>query len=402
MMVSRKIFIEPLWKLHSLHRSMIDFPPASYRFFSAASITEKTSEAASKSPFFYRLQHLIEKGIPLNLALAYVKSIRRPPPADLIYSYSHLVFRNVPWILDMEYANLLVSPYPEHFYRYRKTVRKSLESPNCRKILCETRAGMKSVMDNLNCTGLEQKLDILPVAGKARSFIKAFKEDKIRFLFVGSTNILGEFDIKGGREALECFHILQQRYNNLELVVRSDIPHDIKKKYLDIPGIRLIEKRISWASLEREFHEADIFLLPAHNTPFLAFLDAMSYELPVLTIDAWANPEFVEEGTTGLLAGHSKIIPYVIDSYLPTFGTPRFTRAIKTPDPVVVESLVRQASILIEDPALRRRLGKAGRWEVENGKFSMQKRNEKLKRIFDEAIENTPWTDMHHPVRVSL
>jgi hypothetical protein len=32
-------------------------------------------------------------------------------------------------------------------------------------------------------------------------------------------------------------------------------------------------------------------------------------------------------------------------------------------------------------------MGKAGRWEIENGKFSLEKRNEKLKRIFDEATE---------------
>jgi glycosyltransferase involved in cell wall biosynthesis len=42
-------------------------------------------------------------------------------------------------------------------------------------------------------------------------------------------------------------------------------------------------------------------------------------------------------------------------------------------------------SFLIENPERRRQMGRAGRWEVEQGKFSIEKRNEKLKRIFDEA-----------------
>jgi len=46
---------------------------------------------------------------------------------------------------------------------------------------------------------------------------------------------------------------------------------------------------------------------------------------------------------------------------------------------------VEKTSSIIENPELRRQTGKAGRWEVEHGKFSIERRNEKLKRIFDEA-----------------
>jgi hypothetical protein len=31
-------------------------------------------------------------------------------------------------------------------------------------------------------------------------------------------------------------------------------------------------------------------------------------------------------------------------------------------------------------------MGKAGRWEIEHGRFSIKRRNEQLKRIFDEAM----------------
>jgi glycosyltransferase involved in cell wall biosynthesis len=47
--------------------------------------------------------------------------------------------------------------------------------------------------------------------------------------------------------------------------------------------------------------------------------------------------------------------------------------------------LVEKISLLIEDARLRRAMGHAARWEVEQGKFSIRSRNEKLKQIFDEV-----------------
>jgi glycosyltransferase involved in cell wall biosynthesis len=56
------------------------------------------------------------------------------------------------------------------------------------------------------------------------------------------------------------------------------------------------------------------------------------------------------------------------------------------PDINVIKELVEKTSIFIEDERLRRRMGIAGRREIEAGKFSIKRRNEKLKRIFGEAI----------------
>ena len=50
-----------------------------------------------------------------------------------------------------------------------------------------------------------------------------------------------------------------------------------------------------------------------------------------------------------------------------------------------MEELVEKTSILIDDEKLRRKMGKAGRQEIETGKFSLEKRNERLRKIFDKA-----------------
>jgi glycosyltransferase involved in cell wall biosynthesis len=226
---------------------------------------------------------------------------------------------------------------------------------------------------------------IVPHAVDKKDFVKQPPTDRVKLLFVGSANIAGDFELKGGKEALEAFVRLRQKYNNLEMVVRSDIPEEIKTKYTGINGLRIIDKVIPWQEMEQEFQTADIFLFPGHHTPFMSLLDAMSYELPIVTTNAYANAELVTDGRTGLVINCSKKVPYYLDKYLPDGSTPKFRKAIQVLDNDVVTELVAKTSLLIENAELRQKMGKAGREEVEHGRFSIGNRNEKLKRIFDEA-----------------
>jgi glycosyltransferase involved in cell wall biosynthesis len=172
------------------------------------------------------------------------------------------------------------------------------------------------------------------------------------------------------------------------LAVRSYVPKKIKTKYEKYKNVRIIDKILPWSVLEAEFKSADIFLFPSHNTPGLAILDAMSYELPVITTDVWANPELVNDGKSGFIIKKSDNIQYYANNFIPNWSAPKSLEIIKKMiDQEVVHELVKKTSILIEDENLRRKMGKVGRNETETGKFSIEKRNKKLKRIFDEASE---------------
>ena len=52
----------------------------------------------------------------------------------------------------------------------------------------------------------------------------------------------------------------------------------------------------------------------------------------------------------------------------------------------MIEQIVDKTSLLIEQDSLRRRIGENARYLVEQGEFCIEKRNAKLKGIFDEAI----------------
>jgi glycosyltransferase involved in cell wall biosynthesis len=382
----KKVYIEPAWKMHSYYKALADSPPPEYEFVTAESSLEKVTKAVSKIDFANPLFLGVDYILPLNLIKSNLTRFQRIPVAhDLIYAYDHLVLRKEPWVVDIEYVTFFVSYEPWHFQHFKGIIQKVLSSEYCKKIICGTEASQKTITHNLDCSGFKNKLEIVPFAIHKKNFCKKFSNNKIKLLFVGSSNILGQFEIKGGREALETFVLLSKKYDNLELVVRSDVPPDIKTKYADYKNINIIDRIVPWQIMEQEFKTADIFILPVHNTPFSVFLDAMSYELPVVTIDSWANGEIVEDGKTGLLAQKSDKIPYYVENFIPNFGTARFKKALKTPDPQVVQRLAGIMSILVENQELRRQMGKAGRKEVEHGRFSIERRSEKLKRIFDEA-----------------
>ena len=385
--MNKKIYLEPSWRMHSFWRELISHPPQGYEFITRQTYQEKAYDMLAGVDLSYLLQRkALNRIVPLNLVKAYLERFRKiPEGTELTYAVNHLVFRKEPWVVDCEHAATLIGGDINHLQRFRRTVERALSSAYCKSILCWYEAARKSLILSLNCTDFEHKIKtVLPAVSK-KNFTKGFNDNKVKLLFVNSSNISGQFERKGGKEVLEAFGHLNKKFDNLELVVRSDMPQSLKDKYRGIPNLRIIDRTIPWEMLEQEFRSADIFLAPSHVTPFQAFLDAMSYELPIVTIDAWANPQIVEDGKTGLVVKKSERVEYYTKSFLPNWDTPQFLKATQTADPEVVEEMVEKTSILIDNPELRRRMGKAGRWEVEHRKFSIENRNEKLKRIFDEA-----------------
>ena len=113
-------------------------------------------------------------------------------------------------------------------------------------------------------------------------------------------------------------------------------------------------------------------------------LDAMSYELPVVTTDIWANSEIIEDGKTGFLIQKSKKIKYFDENFIPQWSLPQTLKIIKKNiDPQTINQIIEVTAKLIENSNLRRKLGYAARLEIEKGKFSIENRNKQLKEIFD-------------------
>ena len=109
----------------------------------------------------------------------------------------------------------------------------------------------------------------------------------------------------------------------------------------------------------------------------------------VVTTEIGASSgEYVEDGVTGFVVASSEKVPYFLGNFILTSETihrSRLIKATRSIEPEVVDELVAKTSLLIENPDLRRKMGKAARWEVDHGRFSIGKRNDRLRKIFDEA-----------------
>lgn len=386
----KKIYFEPAGRVHSSQRELINYPPEGYQFITSKTFLDE--RIVGSDLIFHKLRlQVLDRLMPLNLAKAWLDTFLRKIPEDveLIYAYNHPVFRKKPWVVSVEWAHVLVGRDLRYFPRYKKSVEKLLASDYCKKILTWTEMAKKSIPMNFNCADFEHKIEVVPHTTHSKDFVKDYNIDKVRLLFVGSVDDPKDFEIKGGKEVLQAFTDLNGRYDNLELVVRAKLPNHIRSKYAGLNNLRIVEEILPWQLLEQEFKQADIFLFPSHLLHNTVVLEAMSYELPVVTTHIGASGgEFVEDGVTGFVVASSERMPYFLGNFILTSETiyrSRLIKATRSIEPKVVDELVAKTSLLIENPDLRRKMGKAARWEVDHGRFSIGKRNDRLKRIFDEA-----------------
>ena len=384
----KKVYLEPLWKLRQEYEELIENPPEGYQFATHGSLSEGVFSRLSKFRLSYSVLFALYKVSPMQLVKPCLERLKRIPQGTaLTYAVLHPVFRKEPWVLDMcgEQPHLLVGS-EAMFRRFRGLIRRLLVSDHCRKVIYQVQIGKKALLASLEAPELADKVEVIYPAVSRKSFVKQYHNRPVRLLFVGSANIDAhwQFRDKGGLILLEAFVHLRQRFPDLELVIRSRVSPPVRRRCAGVANLRLIEETLPWQELEREFMEADVFVCPAHLTPSMTFLDAMSYELPVVTTDIWSNPELVEDGRTGLLVHHPQAHRYVRD-FVAHHDWPEFEQVVNRVDPGLVAGVVGKVSTLIEDPELRRRMGREGRREVEEGKFSIKRRNKDLKKVLDEA-----------------
>lgn len=368
------------------YREQLLRSPEGYEFLIPQTLSEKTLKIAGKFSLSHSALNRLDGMIPIYLIKPYVERFKKiPKDTDLTYSIAHLVFRKEPWVVELETIANFIGGNQRFLKKYGGLIERVLASKYCKKIIFFNNAGMKSVLQHLDCSKFEHKMERANLAVCKKDFNKSFNGKMIKLLYVNSANNLGYFDLKGGKEVLKAFTILSKKYANIELVVRSDVPQYIKNEYKGIGNIHFMEKAVSRELLEREYQFADILLAPGYTTPLWAILDAMSYELPVVATDVWCTSELVDDGTTGLLVPKSEVLLNYPGSLAFNARPPQFLNAIRTVDTQVAQQLADKTSMLIENEELRRRMGKAGRQQIEKGKFSIDERNRRLKKIFDEA-----------------
>ena len=407
--MTKKVYFDHHFGMHTAYWEFVRYPPEGYEYILPNATWDRVfnrlvvhNELLFANP---ALAKFLGKFMAPRLFKAHLDNVlKKPPPGmNLVFSIDHPVLWTKPWVIHVTWPQAFSGFNVENLEKHRSSIEKQLASPYCKRVITWSELAKKALLLNFDCSSFKDKIEVLPLAIHPQHFTKVNNQNKVRLLFVGTINNLKgaiskklgterffEFDGKGGTEVLEAFLLLREKYPNLELVFRATVPPEIKIRFQGYPEIRFVEEALPREVLDKEFQSADIFLYPTKQlTPWTVFLEAMSFELPIVTTDVYANGEIIQDGVTGLLIKGSSNVPYHYgEKLLIPFGSSmhnQYVESIKLVDPLVVKELAEKTAVLIENQELRQRMGKAARWEAEKGRHSLESRNRQLKKIFDEA-----------------
>jgi glycosyltransferase involved in cell wall biosynthesis len=159
-----------------------------------------------------------------------------------------------------------------------------------------------------------------------------------KILFVGNF-----WERKGGPELIKAFSLVHEKHSDAQLFILGAKPE------IELPGVQAIGK-VPITELYKYYMEAAVFCLPTRWEPFgIAFLEALSFKLPVVATRLGAIPDFIRDNENGYL--------------------------IKPGD---AEDLSRKLLALIEDPAKCEEFGETG-YEIYQENYSWENVSQKFK-----------------------
>jgi glycosyltransferase involved in cell wall biosynthesis len=359
-----KVYLQYPWKFPDspYYKSLIENPPENVRYLN----TEEQKGVIVSKKFFW-FSNFLKKYIRkfFNVSKLTIPNAHLSPEKD--YDLIHCAHclsqnENKPWIADFESVwQMYIGNETE---KAKEKVRNILQKENCKKIIAWTEETKKEIIKEF--PEIKNKVEVIYPAIPSRNFKKKQKKE-INIIFSGRY-----FYWKGGLHALEAIDKLTKKYKNVYGIINSVVPEEIKKKYSQNNKIKFHEL-IPQEKLFELYTEADIMIYPGYSDTFgFGFLEAMSFGLPIVTIDGFARKELVEEGKTGFVINK----PRQINEEL-----------IRKVDENIIKNIFEKTEILIKDKKLRKSMSKNGLGKIKTGKFSIKERNKKLERIYLESLK---------------
>jgi len=190
--------------------------------------------------------------------------------------------------------------------------------------------------------------------------------DNIKKILGGTSTILFLSNLrksKGLVDYINALTILNIKDLDFEGIIVGEEADISKNQLYQMLKHRGIDKKVRYlgARYDREKDEvllnSDVFVFPTRNDIWgNVILEAMQYGKPVIATNEGAIADMIDDGVTGFLV-----------------------------DKDVPEQIAEKVEILIRDPALRKKMGEAGRRKYEE-KYTLQHFEENMKKVFQEVL----------------
>ncbi len=315
----------------------------------------KPSTVVLRTPIAPRIRAIL-RGLPADIVHAHM-----PPPLSAHYAADICEARGLPLVLTYHCDVELLSPvgsFVEALYR-RSLGASTLERAARVIVTTRTYAATSRVVWRHNPVVIPNAVDARrfrpDVDGRALRQRLRIPEDRPVALLVGRIvpHKGVEHFIEAARHLPETQFLVAGEGSSLEAMEELADALGVKDR------VRFLG-RISQDNLPKVYAACDLFVLPSVSR-LEAFgivaLEAMATGKPVVVADIPGVREVIEDGREGLLA-----------------------------DPVNPQDLADKMRRLLEDPDLRREMGRRGREKV-LAEFTIQKVTDRILRVYEEALE---------------
>ena len=391
----KKVFLYNSFIAHNAYRNMVANAPDGFEFSESAFMAHGIFQASRGRPsgFGAGIKRLV-RGLQPYLSPYYNHAhilLSNPKvrkfhsgDCDLVHSAQSLLESNLPYVVDFEHAAVF-SGFNQYALRrpgFVRALERILLDKNLKKILAWSDAAGKSLTNFLKSSEVAQKVETFyPVMAPAKRVQRT--SGSFNFLFIGNS-----FYEKGGYESLLAFEKLAHKYD-CRFTAIGDIPPEAYARFGSNSKITL-SQRVPYERVAEFYSNSDVFVFPTHfDTYGFVILEALSFGLPVISVNSFSTPELVQHEKTGLL------LKTYFSSYADDFGyaEPTLRELAKkrveecsNPPAWYVELLSEAMERMINDDRLRNECSKNAIRETTEGKFSTKCSREQLKRIYEEAL----------------
>jgi len=374
---------------HSLYKQFINNPPEGYRYFVLDDFLDDFIFESSPN-FFIEITRKIKRNRVIIKAA--VKN-----NIDIIYCCDGMLLFNspIPWIVDLEHVTGLISNNYRLWKIGKLIIPYLLKQKNLKYLIPWTEAGANALRCNFKLSRevlnkiVPVRLCLEKIADYEDIERKKTPHDSFTIVFVTSVNYNGEneFYAKGGRIVVRVFEELKKKMD-VTLLLRGKIPAEFGYLRND-PTAEIHENPLSSDEFQNLFLRSDVFFFPGYQSPGMAFLDAMNYNLPIVSTNVFSNAEMVKDGWNGFLTDFPAAnIAFYLSSEFDIKGVPSGVRAREDQiDAGMIEDLVGKIVRLQKKSSLLKSMGANAKKMVQN-EFSLMKRNNQLKSIYNEITCN--------------
>ena len=358
-----KVFMQYPWFFPDspYYKYLFDYKPDGVEYINPLVRSRDVITTSDKLLKSNNLKHTLRNIIfKTRLPIPNVRYSKADSGVDLIHCAHCLSLNNKPWVADIEifWQGILCNVDNPIGVSLAKHI---MLRNSCKRIIAWT-DHVKEKMVAFYGKELESKIDVVYPA------VEINKKNDVSgkrciLLFVAR-----DAEAKGIKIALDAYVKLVDKYKSSRFIVVGNVNLTTKERYSSVKNIEFHDLMPRETLKKKIFPKASIFVYPGISDTFgFGYLEAMSFGIPILTVDNFGRKCIVEPWKNGLV---SKV----------EFDKNGFISKIDEDD------FLDKLDVLMSTPKLRKRLGDNNWREVKSGRYSLGVRNAAMKKIYEDAL----------------